>query len=216
MFKIQLASLIVASAVIMTSTPKLVLAESQPRSPSHIQRHTDSSRSSRSKHDLRGRRERRHSSEHGHRDDRRKPTKRDNYRQHHRHRNHHAHKGIHRRKPHRPYHPHGHRMHIHDTYCPVAIHRHYVYATPTWTIWYQTQRATFPQASIHLSVAPHHGEVYIDGNFLGLARTFREGDMQVPVAPGPHTVQLRYGGSNYTRQIHVRPGTTTRVRADHL
>jgi hypothetical protein len=58
--------------------------------------------------------------------------------------------------------------------------------------------------------------VYINGNFVGLAHTFQEGNVQVPVSPGTHTIQLRYGGKDYTRQIHVRPGATTLVKADRL
>jgi PEGA domain len=61
-----------------------------------------------------------------------------------------------------------------------------------------------------------HGEVDIDGNYVGEARTFRHGKKLVPVPPGRHTVQLQYGGQSYTQQVRVEPGTTTVVKAKRM
>lgn len=220
MLKSLLTSLVVASTAVIISAPKPIQAEPQHHAQSHARPRVDKHRDVQSRRDLRHRQERRHPSWHRHRVRQHKTARYKVDKSYHRPRHHRNHSGI-RGKIyvggyHRPYHPHGHHLHIHDTYCPVVIHRHHVYAAPTWVVWYQTHHTAFPQANIHLSVAPYHGEVYIDGNFLGLARTFRGGQVQVPVTPGPHTIRLRYGGTNYTRQIHVRPGATALVRAERL
>jgi hypothetical protein len=82
-------------------------------------------------------------------------------------------------------------------------------------VHYYTHHAPALQTILHIVVAPRHGDIYVDGRYLGQARTFRDGKVQFPVAPGRHTVQLHIDGTAYSRQVNVKAGSTTIVEA-HL
>jgi hypothetical protein len=114
-----------------------------------------------------------------------------------------------------PYYPHGHHLHVHDPYCPVVvkkrIYHHYSYAAPTWHVYYAPHHT--PQTRLSIEIVPHYGDVYVNGRYLGQAQAFHNGHVQLAVPPGQHAVQLRYNGSSYTRQVHVKPGSTAVVQA---
>jgi hypothetical protein len=96
------------------------------------------------------------------------------------------------------------------------VYHHYVETAPVWEVEYHVTHTPTSETSLYIVVAPHHGEVYIDGNYIGEARTFSQGKKLVPVTPGSHTVQLQYGGQAYTRQVTVEPGATAVVKAKRM
>jgi len=120
---------------------------------------------------------------------------------------------------HHPRH-HRHHLHVHSAYCPVVVERHvyhhYVETAPVWEVEHHAAHAPTAETRLYIVVAPPHGEVYIDGNYVGEARTFRHGKKLVPVPPGHHTVQLQYGGQSYTQQVTVEPGATAVVKAKRM
>jgi hypothetical protein len=50
-------------------------------------------------------------------------------------------------------------------------------------------------------------EVFIDGEYVGRVGRFHDGTIELPVAPGPHEVQLYTGGRTYTRDVYVGAGS---------
>lgn len=156
--------------------------------------------------------------------DHRRPHVRHEHKHHQRHHWHHrprhprVHIGVRIGRPYGyPSYPHGHHLHVHSPYCPVVvekrIYHHYAYAAPTWHIYYDTHYT--PQTILHIEVVPQHGDVYVDGRYLGQAQTFDNGQVRLAVPPGQHAVQLRYNGASYTRHVHVKSGSTAVVQA-HL
>ncbi|MDH3598327.1 MAG: PEGA domain-containing protein [Candidatus Tectomicrobia bacterium] len=211
MLKQLVSGIILASVVILMSIPAQAGPRHEPRA--HVQR--------RSHHRPRphiDRHVRRHVRQH-HR--RHVQHDRRHHPRHRRHRHHGVFVGIHvGGYAHRPHYPHGHHLHVHSTYCPVVVERHvyhhYVETAPVWEVEHYASHSSTSEAILHIVVAPHHGEVYIDGNYIGEARTFRHGKKLVPVPPGHHTVQLQYGGQAYTRQVTVEPGATAVVKAKRM
>jgi hypothetical protein len=67
---------------------------------------------------------------------------------------------------------------------------------------------------LHIVIGPFSGALYIDDQYYGETHEFRDGRLELPVAPGLHTVQLRYGGSSYSYHVRARPGATAVVTAD--
>lgn len=96
------------------------------------------------------------------------------------------------------------------------MYHHYVETAPVWEVEHHAAHAPTAETRLYIVVAPHHGEVYIDGTYIGEARTFPAGKKLVPVPPGRHTVQLQYGGQAYTRQVTVEPGATAVVTAKRM
>lgn len=142
------------------------------------------------------------------------------HRPHRHHRPHHGglHFGIHVGVPiWHGYYPHGHHLHVHDHRCHVVIEKHvyhHSYAAPVWHVdHYDSFHTAPPTPRIHIVVTPGHGEVYVDGRYIGNADTFRDGQTEVPVTPGRHVVKLRYGGRSYTHPVQVKDGSATLVRA---
>jgi len=215
MLKQLVSGIIVASAIFWLSIPAQAGPRPEPRA--HVQRHTH--------HRPRphiDRHARRHVRQH-----QRRHVKHDrhHHRHHHRYHRHHRHHGVFigvqvGGYAHHPHYPHGHHLHVHSAYCPVVVERHvyhhYVETAPVWEVEHHTAHAPTAETRLYIVVAPHHGEVYIDGNYVGEARTFRHGKKLVPVPPGRHTVQLRYGGQSYTQQVTVEPGATAVVKAKRM
>lgn len=91
---------------------------------------------------------------------------------------------------------------------------HHTYATPVWHVeHYDKFHTAAPSPLIHIVVTPGHGDVYVDGRYIGNADAFHDGQAAVPVAPGRHVVKLRYGGRSYTHPVQVNSGSTALVRA---
>lgn len=112
--------------------------------------------------------------------------------------------------------PHGHHLHVHGPYCPVVIEKHvyhHAYASPTWHVYYDTQRVQAPLTILYISVTPGYGDLYVDGRHLGQVRRFRDGSVQLPVSAGRHVVQWHHNGSAYSRQVDAKAGSTTIVTA---
>ena len=112
---------------------------------------------------------------------------------------------------------HGHHLHVHDHHCPVVIEKHvhhHAYAAPVWHVdYHETFHAAATMPRLHIVVVPGHGQVYVDGRYIGNAKAFRDGRTTVPVTPGRHVVKLRYGGRSYTKPVRVNYGSATLVRA---
>jgi hypothetical protein len=110
--------------------------------------------------------------------------------------------------------PHGHHFHIHGSHCPVVVEKHvyYIYSTPIWYVYHDIRDASSPRAFLHIVITPRHGDLYIDGYYVGQVRRFRQGRVQLPVTPGVHVVRWDLGSTAYTRQIHVQAGSTTLVK----
>ena len=96
----------------------------------------------------------------------------------------------------------------------VHVDYHRPYPAPVWHVHYDTHHTQ--KTRLRIEVAPHHGDVYVNDRYLGQAHTFRNGSVQVALPAGKHTVQLRYGGTSYTRQVHVKTGATAVVQTHRM
>jgi hypothetical protein len=115
-----------------------------------------------------------------------------------------------------PVYPHGHHAHIHDAHCPVIVHKHvdhHIYAAPVWDVHYAPLQAPGTATFMFLEISPGQAELYVNGHYLGYANSFHNGRIQIPVAPGMHTVQLQLHGTAYTKAVAVHPGRTAIVKA---
>ena len=70
-----------------------------------------------------------------------------------------------------------------------------------------------PMASLQIEAAPPETEIIVDGRRIGHAGEFH-GPVTVPVAAGPHVVQLYWRGFSITNHIVASPQTTVIVRRD--
>ncbi|MDE2059138.1 MAG: PEGA domain-containing protein [candidate division NC10 bacterium] len=68
-----------------------------------------------------------------------------------------------------------------------------------------------PDASLQIEVTPEETEIVIDGIKVGLAKEFH-GPATVPVAAGPHVVELYWGGFSTTEIIVASPQTTVVIK----
>lgn len=83
-----------------------------------------------------------------------------------------------------------------------------VYNTPT------VIQSTYPPtaaATLQILVAPLQADIYLDGRYLGRAEEFRDGQVQLNVSPGSHTVELRFGTVTHTHTVNVGAGATVVV-----
>ncbi|ETX04200.1 MAG: hypothetical protein ETSY2_30195 [Candidatus Entotheonella gemina] len=108
--------------------------------------------------------------------------------------------------------PHGHAYHIHDNHCPVVIRP--VVVVPIWNVYYHSHYRPSSTAILQVVVGSFSGALYIDGDYHGEAHQLHDGRLELPVAPGLHTVQLRYGGRTYSHKVRVKPGATAVVKAN--
>lgn len=70
-----------------------------------------------------------------------------------------------------------------------------------------------PDASLQIEVTPEETEIVIDGQRVGLAKEFH-GPATVPVAAGPHVVELYWGGFSTTEVIVASSQTTVVITRD--
>ena len=112
--------------------------------------------------------------------------------------------------------PHGHSLHVHGPYCPVIIEKyvhHHVHVAPVWDVRYSPVRLPHAPTYLYVAISPGQAELYMDGQYLGPAHSFHNGQLQVPVAPGTHMLQLHLNGKAYTKAVEVRPGASALVTA---
>jgi hypothetical protein len=88
-----------------------------------------------------------------------------------------------------------------------------VVVVPVWEVYYHSHRHYSSAAMLQVIIGPFSGDLYIDGQYYGEARSLDDGRLELPVSPGLHTVQLRHGGRNYTHKVHAKPGVTAVVKA---
>jgi hypothetical protein len=227
-----LTRLVVSGIALLIAMPALTFAEPHPRAGSRIKRHSPRS-AGQFRHQKRDRRPDRQKGHRWHRSDRR-PDRQKGHRWHRsdRRRRHHPRDRHHKRHHHRryrrhgvhvdvnigghgrhPVYPHGHRHHIHDDYCPIVIRP--VIIAPVWDVYYHSHHRPSASAMLHVVIGPFSGALYIDDEYYGETHEFRDGRLELPVAPGLHTVQLRYGGSRYSYHVRARHGATAVVTAGH-
>ncbi len=222
------SGVIVASVVFLLSPA--AQAASQPHSRAQVRQHErHQPRQSINRH-RRHHRPRRHM--HPHRQYNHQHHGRHHRHQHHgrhhrhpRHRGHHPHHnifvGVHIGGHHHPHYPHGHYQHIHDDYCPVIIEPYVDYhngteSTLAWEVEYYDDAPSATATSVYLILAPTHGDVYINGKYIGHAQSFKHGKKRVVVPPGNHHIQLKTGGRSYNQQVTIKPGRTAVVKAKRL
>ncbi len=214
MFKAILAGIILPGMALLISMSAPAFAESHPQARSHIQRHSSHQSNHHRRHHVRHaprhRRQTRHHRRHGHFHGRRHGH-RHGHRHGYRHRN--RHPGVHvdiRIGGHhqRPTYRHGHPRHVHNTDCPIVI--------PTWEVHYRSHHHGSSAAILHIVLASFGGDLYIDGEYYGKTHRFDDSRLKLPVSPGLHTVQLRFGGRAYTQKVHVQRGATAVVKANRL
>ncbi len=87
---------------------------------------------------------------------------------------------------------------------------------PYWEVYYHSHDHRSAAAILHVVVGPFSGALYIDGHYHGEAHRLHNGRLQLPVSPGLHTVQLRYGGRTYTHKVRAKPGATAVVKANKI
>jgi hypothetical protein len=68
-----------------------------------------------------------------------------------------------------------------------------------------------PDASLQIEVTPEETEIVIDGTRVGLAKEFH-GPVTVPVAAGPHVVELYWEGFGTAEIIVASPQTTIVIK----
>lgn len=90
---------------------------------------------------------------------------------------------------------------------------HHVYTMPVWDVYYEPVRRPHASTYLYFDIAPGHAELYVDGQYFGSADGFQNGQLQVPVAPGTHRVQLHVDGQAYAKTVDVHPGTSAIVKA---
>jgi hypothetical protein len=66
---------------------------------------------------------------------------------------------------------------------------------------------------LYLEISPGHAELYVDGQYFGQANAFHNGQLQLPIAPGRHMLQLHLDGTAYSRTVEVQPGASAIVTA---
>ncbi|ETW96723.1 MAG: hypothetical protein ETSY1_25435 [Candidatus Entotheonella factor] len=91
-----------------------------------------------------------------------------------------------------------------------------IVVAPTWEVYYHSHHRPSSTAILHIVVGAFSGDLYIDGQYHGEAHRLHDGKLELPVAPGLHTVQLRYGGRSYSHKVRVKPGATAVVKANKL
>ena len=219
MLKQLVSGIILASAILLLTGPAQAGPRHEPRT--HIQRRSYHRPTPHIDRHARQHRVRRHHHRHVKHDRHHYRHRRHHHRRHRHHRYHSGFVGVNfGGYAHRPHYPHGHHLHVHGAYCPVVVERHvyhhYIEAAPVWEVEHHASHASTSETRLYIVVAPHHGKVYIDGSYIGEARTFRHGKKVIPVPPGQHTVQLQYGGQAYTRQVTVEAGTTAVVKAKRM
>src|SRR5574337_24884 len=89
----------------------------------------------------------------------------------------------------------------------------YAYAAPPPGYQVQYPPPPPPTAFLQIEAAPQDTEIIVDGRRIGRAGEFR-GPVTVPVAAGPHVVQLYWRGFSITNHIVASPQTTVIVRRD--
>lgn len=227
MLKALLTSIVVPGMALLIAMPAPSFAESKWRAGSHVQRPS----AHRSKHYKHVPSHRRHTQHIHHRHD----PSHSKYRHHrhkgrHYHRHHHRHERRHHRRHtrrpnvhiginiggliHRPSYPHGHAHHIHDDDCPVVVRP--VVVVPTWEVYYHSHYDHSAAAILHVVVGPFSGALYVDGRYYGDTHDLHDGRLELPVAPGLHTVQLRHGGRTFSHKVRVKPGVTAVVKANKI
>jgi hypothetical protein len=74
-----------------------------------------------------------------------------------------------------------------------------------------------PAASgtLRIVVAPLLADIYLDGRYIGRAQEFPDGQVQLAVSPGSHTVELRLGATAHVHTVSVGAGATV-VVSDRL
>ena len=212
MLKQLVTGIIVSSAVIVLSSPSYAGPQHHPHSRVAPHKHHQP-RQSISRHTRHHRP--RHHIRHRH-----------HHRGHHHHPRHRAHRPhhhsfirVHIGGHHRPHYPHGHHQHIHDDYCPIiivppgSVHRNIVI---DWEVEYYDSHSTPDETSVYVIVAPHQGDVYLNGQYIGPAKSFKHGEKRMIVPPGAHQIQLRTGGRSYTQNVTIKPGGTAVVKAKRL
>jgi hypothetical protein len=105
---------------------------------------------------------------------------------------------------------------VHGPRCPVIVEKHvyhHVHVAPVWDVQYSPVRLPHASTYLHLEISPGHAELYVDGQYLGYANSFHNGQLQLPVAPGRHMLQLYLDGRAYNKAVEVRPGTSALVTA---
>jgi hypothetical protein len=85
-----------------------------------------------------------------------------------------------------------------------------VYA-PSPSVVYTAPRQS-GTATLQIVVAPLQAEIYLNGHYIGRAEEFRDAVVQLPVSPGQHVVELRYGTISHTHTIQVGAGTISVVQ----
>jgi len=68
-----------------------------------------------------------------------------------------------------------------------------------------------PNATLQIEAMPGETEIAVDGRRIGQAKEFR-GPAVVPVAAGPHLLELHWRGFSIANQIMVSPQTTVLIR----
>ena len=81
----------------------------------------------------------------------------------------------------------------------------YPYSSP------YSQQPSAPNATLQFEVTPDETEIVVDGRRIGLARELR-GPAVVPIAAGPHSVELQWRGFSVANTITVSPQTTVVIR----
>jgi len=88
-----------------------------------------------------------------------------------------------------------------------------VVVVPVWEVYYHSHHHYSSSAILQVIIGPFSGDLYIDGQYFGEVDRLDDGRLELPVAPGLHTVQLRHDGRHYTHRVHARPGVTAVVEA---
>lgn len=91
-------------------------------------------------------------------------------------------------------------------YAPPVVYtaRQVVYSAPP-VVQSPPQHAT---ATLRILVAPLLADMYLDGQYIGRAQEFPDGQVQLVVSAGNYTVELRVGTIAHTHTFYVSPGAT--------
>jgi hypothetical protein len=74
-------------------------------------------------------------------------------------------------------------------------------------------RRPYASTYLYLEISPGHAELYVDGQYFGHANSFHNGQLQLPIAPGRHMLQLHVNGRAYSKAVEVHPGASAIVTA---
>ena len=101
---------------------------------------------------------------------------------------------------------------IQNEHADRAYSSRYPYPTPAYPYYspYGPPPSP-PNATLQIEATPGDTEIAVDGRRIGQAKDFH-GPAVVPVAAGPHLLELHWRGFSIANQIMVSPQTTVLIR----